>query len=75
MGSRVTGAKPRGGIRRSGGPEAPSDITVERLNHDVPRHLEPAAQIVPDRNAELIASLGETWKRIAAVAAAIAAGD
>ena len=47
---------------------------VERLNEDVPRHLEPAAQIVPDRDAKLIAGLGETQKRIAAIAADIAAG-
>ena len=41
---------------------------VERLNEGVARHLEPAAQIVPHRNAELVAGLGETQKRIAAVA-------
>src|SRR3954469_13733483 len=39
-----------------------------------PRHLESAAQIVPDRDAEFIASLGEAQKSIAAVTADVAAG-
>ena len=41
---------------------------IEWLNEDVPRHLEPAAQIIPERDAELIAGLGETQQRIAAIA-------
>jgi hypothetical protein len=39
---------------------------VERLDHDVPRHLEPAAQIIPERDAKLVAGLGQSQKRIAA---------
>ena len=57
-------------IRRA---EPPSDIVIERLNQDVPRHLEPAAQIVPERDAKLVAGLGQAKKRITAIAASIAA--
>ena len=61
-----------GGARRSGRPEAPSDIAIERLNDDVPGHLEPAAQIVPHLDAKFAAGLCQTQKRIAAVAAIVA---
>lgn len=46
---------------------------VERLNDPVSRHLESAAEIVPDRDTEFVACLGETQESIAAVAADIAA--
>jgi hypothetical protein len=46
---------------------------VERLNDPVSRHLEPAAQIIPDREAELVAGLGKPQKRIPTIAANIAA--
>src|ERR1700722_8186112 len=41
----------------------------------MPRHLEPATQIVPQREAELVAGFGQSKKRIAAIAANIAAGS
>ena len=53
--------------RQSGGTEPSSDVLVERLNERVPGYLEPAAQIVPDRDAELVAGLDETEESIAAV--------
>src|SRR5208282_683925 len=46
---------------------------VERLNKPVPGHLQPAAKIIPHRDAQLVAGLGETQKRIATIAADIAA--
>jgi hypothetical protein len=46
---------------------------IERLKEPVPRHLEPAAQIVPDSDAKLFAGLDETKKCITAVATDIAA--
>ena len=46
---------------------------VERSNDDVPRHFEPAAQIVPDRDAELVAGFSKAQKCVAAVTAPIAA--
>ncbi len=64
-----------GGARRSGGPEAPSDVSIERLDDNVSGPREPAAQISPDRDAELVAGLGQARNRIAAVAAGIAAGS
>jgi hypothetical protein len=45
---------------------------VERLDECVPRHLEPAAQIVPDRDAEFVAGLDQAQKGVAAVAADLA---
>ena len=63
------------GARRSDRPEPTPDITVEWLNDDVPRHLEPAAQMVPDRNAQFVASLGKTQKSIAEITADVAAGS
>src|SRR3984957_8268156 len=59
----------------AGGPEPASDVGVKWLNQPVPGHLQPAAQIIPHRYAELVASLGEAQKRIAAIAADIAAGS
>ncbi len=46
---------------------------IERLNEDVPGDLEPAAQIVPERNAKFVTGLGEAKKRITAIAAGITA--
>ena len=45
---------------------------VKRLNNNVPGRPEPAAQIILDRDAELVAGLGETQKRIPAITADIA---
>jgi hypothetical protein len=45
---------------------------IERPNEDVADHLEPAAQVVPERDAELVAGLGKTQQRITAIAANIA---
>src|SRR3954451_21326478 len=66
------GAKPGHG-GRSGGPDPRSDVLVERLDECVAHHLEPAAQIIPDRDAEVVAGLGEAQESITAVAADIAA--
>src|SRR3954453_19585269 len=66
------GAKPGHG-GRSGGPDPRSDVLVERLDECVAHHLEPAAQIIPDRDAEFVAGLGEAQESITAVAADIAA--
>jgi hypothetical protein len=44
----------------------------EPFDDGVPRDLEPAAQIIPDRDAKLVAGLGEAQKSIAAIAADIA---
>src|SRR3954463_13868065 len=66
------GAKPGHG-GRSGGSDPRSDVVVEWFDECVPRHLEPAAQIVPDRDAEFVAGLGKAQEGIAAVAADIAA--
>src|SRR3979411_948604 len=46
---------------------------VQCFDDDVPCHLEPATEIIPDRDAELVAGLGQTEESIATVAAAIAA--
>src|SRR3954462_2341871 len=54
------------------GPDLCPDVVVERLDECVPCHLEPAAQIVPDRDAEFVAGLGEAEKGVAAVAADLA---
>jgi hypothetical protein len=45
---------------------------VERLNDRVARHLDPAAQIIPERDAELVAGLDETEESIAAISANVA---
>ena len=45
---------------------------IERSKDDVSRHPEPAAQIIPDRDAEFVAGLGEAQERVAAIAADIA---
>src|SRR3954452_19468842 len=66
------GAKPGHG-GRSGGPDPRSDVLVERLDECVAHHLEPAAQIIPDRDAEFVAGLGEAQESITAVAADLAA--
>src|SRR3954465_5889959 len=66
------GAKPGHG-GRSGGPDPRSDVLVERLDEYVAHHLEPAAPIIPDRDAEFVAGLGEAQESITAVAADIAA--
>src|SRR5271168_4176573 len=72
MGNR---SKSVGTARPSGGPEPASDVAVKGLNKPVPGHLQPAAQIIPHRYAELVAGFGEAQKRIAAIAADIAAGS
>src|SRR4051812_50207344 len=46
---------------------------VERLDECVAGNLESAAQIIPDRDAEFVAGLGEAQESITAVAADIAA--
>src|SRR4051794_41604526 len=69
---KAIGAKPGHG-GRSGGPDPRSDVLVERLDECVAHHLEPAAQIIPDRDAEFVAGLGEAQESITAVAADIAA--
>src|SRR5271165_294582 len=51
----------------------PSKAQNEGMPERVPCHPEPAAQIVPDRDAELVAGLGEAEESIPAVAAGIAA--
>ena len=56
----------------SGRPKPASDVMVEWLNEDVSRYPEPAAQIFLERDAQLVAGLGETQKRIAAIATEIA---
>src|SRR6478609_356671 len=61
------------GHRPSGRAEPGSDVMVERFNHGVPGHFEPAAEVVPRRDAQLVAGLGETQKRIATIATGIAA--
>src|SRR5258708_4438342 len=45
---------------------------VERLNDRVSRYLERAAQVVPDRDAELVAGLNETEESIATIPANVA---
>src|SRR3954453_4806192 len=70
--AEAIGAKPGHG-GRSGGPDPRSDVLVERLDECVAHHLEPAAQIIPDRDAEFVAGLGEAQESITAVAADIAA--
>ena len=45
---------------------------VERCNDRVPRDLEPATQIIPDRDAELVACLDETEESIATIPADVA---
>src|SRR5476651_332836 len=62
-----------GGGRRSGVSNSLPDVMVERADHHVPRDLEPASQIIPDRDAQLIAGLGQTEECISAIAASIAA--
>ena len=42
---------------------------VERFNDRVPRLLEPAAQIVPDRDAEFVAGPDETEEGVATIPA------
>src|ERR1700676_570197 len=59
-------------LRQSGGAQPSSDVMVERLNDRVSRYLEPAAQIVPDRDSELVAGLNETEESIATIPADVA---
>src|SRR3954470_14273949 len=66
------GAKP-GHRRRSGGSDPRSDVMVERFDECVAHHLESAAQIIPDREAEFVAGLGEAQKSVTAVAAGVGA--
>ena len=40
---------------------------VERCNDRVPHDIEPAAQIIPDRDAQFVTRLGETEESVAAV--------
>ena len=46
---------------------------VERLDVIASRHPEPAAEIIPDGDAELVTCLGEAQEGIAAITAGIAA--
>jgi hypothetical protein len=71
--SRCNRGNTPGSAPRSGGSESAPDVYIERLDQDVPRHLEPVAQEVPQRDAELVAGLGQPQERISAVAAGIAA--
>src|SRR5450755_3654649 len=53
----------------SGGTDTHSDVMVEWFDDRVPGDFEPAAQIIPDLDAELVAGLDETEESIAAVPA------
>jgi hypothetical protein len=57
--------------RRSGGAEPGPDVMVERFNDRCPHYFEPAAQIIPDRDAQFVTGLGEAEERIAAVPAVL----
>jgi hypothetical protein len=46
---------------------------VERFDDCVSGDFEPAAQIIPERDAQFVARLGKTEKSIAAVSANVAA--
>src|SRR5665213_3340514 len=58
--------------RESGGADTHSDVMVERFDDRVPGDFEPAAQIIPDRDAQFVTRLEETEESIAAVAADVA---
>src|SRR3984957_21219912 len=53
--------------RQSGWADTHSDVMVERIDDRVPGDFEPAAQIIPDRDAELVTRLGETEKSVTAI--------
>ena len=48
---------------------------VERFNDRRPHHFEPAAQIIPDRDAKFVTGLGEAEERVAAIPSDLAAGS
>src|ERR1700738_3373727 len=58
--------------RRSGGADTLSDVVVERFDDRVPHHLEPAAQIIPDGDAEFVTCFGETEESVTAVPSDVA---
>jgi len=57
---------------RIGGPGLRPDVMVEGFNKCMARNPESAARIIPDRDAEPVASLGEARESIAAITAEIA---
>src|SRR3954454_20718641 len=67
------GVKPRAAFR-SGRLAATADQVRQVGNERLACHVEPAAQVIPERDALLGTGLGQTEKSIAAVAADLAAG-
>jgi hypothetical protein len=61
--------------RASGVSHSRSDVTVERSDHGLARHLEPAAQIVSEADPEFGAGFGEAKERISVVTAKVASGS
>ena len=57
----------------SGQPYTCPDVMLKRLDDGVSDHPEPAAQIIPNGDAELVTSLGQTEKRITTITADLAA--
>src|SRR5919112_423878 len=72
--SWVRGAKPRAAWG-SDGLAAAADQVRQARDQRLPRHVEPAAQVIPERDGVLGAGLGETEKGIAAFTAGITAGS
>ena len=48
---------------------------VERFNDRGPHHLEPAAQIIPDRDAQFVTRLGEAQEPIMGLPAGLTSGS
>src|SRR4051812_50016747 len=69
----VKGAKPRAAFR-SGRLAATADQVRQVGNERLACHVEPAAQVIPERDALLGTGLGQTEKSIAAIASDLAAG-
>ena len=58
-GDRITDGNDTTEWDQSGGADTRSDIVIERFDDRVPDDFEPAAQIIPDRDAKFVAGLGE----------------
>src|SRR3954452_3762565 len=69
----VKGAKPRAAFR-SGRLAATADQVRQGGDERLACHVEPAAQVIPERDALLGTGLGQTEKSIAAIASDLAAG-
>ena len=65
--SAQMGIANNGWRRQSGGAKPRSDVVVEWFDDRMPGNLEPATQIIPDRDAQFVTGFRETEESIAAI--------